>query len=467
MTKKQFSYLTFFTVLITVAIIAIQVYWNWKNFYDLKKSLTVDTQTAIDNSVDEYFIEVSKKNIEDIFSYKAIPINGNEQPRIKIFNDSTHKKRKSTVYIEKIEIKSDSLKKPIVISNFGDRLNLFGNTIDFKELIAKINKTFEDKNLSTNYILTYSNSEESDYIYDNSIQKVLSKIPSIENPENFIITNSNYISDDKELKFYITDLNYVTFKKAFSSLSLSLLLSASIILCMFFLIRTIKKQKQIAEMKNDFISNISHELKTPIAIVVSAIEGIQNFNEANDKEKTEKYLQISNTELQKLNTIVEKILENATLDNTDTKLTKSYTNITDLVQKCVQKHQLKTTKTILTKLEKDQIYFYVNAFHFENCIDNLIENAVKYGGDTIEIMLNLTQKKLLIEVKDNGNSIPKHLRSKIFEKFYRIPTNNIHDVKGFGIGLYYVKQMIERHNGVVSINSQEGWTSFKISLPNE
>src|SRR5690606_7555998 len=99
------------------------------------------------------------KNIEDIFSYKAIPINGNEQPRIKIFNDSTHKKRKSTVYIEKIEIKSDSLKKPIVISNFGDGLNLFGNTIDFKELIAKINKTFEDKNISTNYILTYSNSE--------------------------------------------------------------------------------------------------------------------------------------------------------------------------------------------------------------------------------------------------------------------------------------------------------------------
>src|SRR5690606_25605559 len=98
--------------------------------------------------------------------------------------------------------------------------------------------------------------------------------------------------------------------------------------------------------------NISHELKTPIAIVVSAIEGIQNFNEANDKEKTKKYLQISNTELQKLNTIVEKILENATLDNTDTKLTKSYTNITDLVEKCVQKHQLKATKTILTKLDK-------------------------------------------------------------------------------------------------------------------
>jgi signal transduction histidine kinase len=524
MNKKQFPYLSIFVCIITIAIIAIQVYWNWKSYEDTKKRLVNDIQVTVDNTVDKYFIDVYRENLYDLFPSqfaKAIPVHYDEYDTIdnnyanntfstrveqvipenvtaerkkvssiiifnkakkanhynrdssktftvKIGSNIQQKKTNNNINIERLKNKNNNLQQPIIIeTKSGQSIPLFGDSIDFKKLTLKLDKTLTKKGLNADFDLVHTKLKKVVFAYNNVAKKEITKTYIPLKYNNLIKVKSDYLFFNQEVKLHFKNLNFIAFKKTLNSILLSLALSIGMIWCMFFLIRTINKQKQIAEMKNDFISNISHELKTPIAIVASAIEGIQSFNDTNDKEKTNKYLQISEVELQKLNTIVEKILENASLENKEVELKKTNSNLSEIIEKSIQNHQLKTDKKLIFKTDKTSIICNIDSFHIENSISNLIENAIKYGGNTIELVLNQTQKNTTIEVKDNGNGIAKQFQDKIFDKFYRIPTKNIHDVKGFGIGLYYVKQMIEKHKGAISVNSGQNWTSFKITLPNE
>lgn len=511
MPKKQFPLLIINVSIITLAIIFIQLYWNYKSFVDTKKSVITDLQITIDNSIDSYFNEELSNNLQKLIkaSYKDDNflslnqyrselelIKANKKPTpfdkntpnktvknvsigsVYFKNDSikntkdkgkfrTKIKRDNRVTIEKIEIKSDSMQSPIIIqATAAEPINLFDNKINYKKLITKINTSLHKKGLSSNYVLKHAISKKLSFVYDNSICKTI-PIATKFDQTIAIHSKSNNINSNDRLSFYYKDLNYIVLNKLRFTITWSIILTISIIWCLIYLVKTINKQRQIATMKNDFISNISHELKTPIAIVASAIEGIQKFNTENDKSKTDKYLWISKVELQKLNTIVERILENASLENKEIQISKINSNINDIVKNCLQKHQLKTEKQLLFSSNENDVMYKIDTFHFENCIDNLIENAIKYGGDIIKIILNKNNNRISIEVKDNGIGIPKQYSERIFEKFYRIPTHNIHDVKGFGIGLYYVKQMIEKQNGTITMSSQHESTTFKILLRDE
>jgi two-component system phosphate regulon sensor histidine kinase PhoR len=229
-------------------------------------------------------------------------------------------------------------------------------------------------------------------------------------------------------------------------------------------LRIINRQKRIDEIKNDLISNITHEFKTPITTISSAIEGIKNFNSVNDPKKTNRYLDIASQQLEKLANMVEKLLETASLESDNLKLSKEPLNIVQLLKTNVEKHLLNTSnKTIDFISNQKELILDVDAFHFENAISNLIDNALKYGGNQIEVCLKLDKKMIEITVQDNGIEIDKNQHEKIFEKFYRIPKGNIHDVKGFGIGLYYSKKIIEKHQGTLEliVNSKN---IFKITL---
>jgi two-component system phosphate regulon sensor histidine kinase PhoR len=237
---------------------------------------------------------------------------------------------------------------------------------------------------------------------------------------------------------------------------------------LFYLLKIIKHQKQIAEVKNDFISNITHEFKTPIATIGVALESIKNFNVINDTEKTKSYIDISNSQLVKLNVMVEKLLETASLDSENLQLSKERSNVTDLIQLLVNKHSLELTeKSLSFKGSESDIYANIDAFHFENAINNIIDNAIKYGGQNINIILKSIPNGFTLSIADNGTSMNNVNKDKIFEKFYRIPKGNTHDVKGFGIGLYYAKKIIEKHNGVIHLDLDNQRTTFKITIPNE
>lgn len=256
-------------------------------------------------------------------------------------------------------------------------------------------------------------------------------------------------------------------KKSFTGILISFLLALVIISTLFYLLKVINSQKELAAIKNDLISNITHEFKTPITTISTALEAIENFNAMNDKTKTKKYLNLSSQQLNKLHLMVEKLLETATLDSEQLMLKKSAQNIVEITQKLMAKNQdLFPEKTINLSSEASEIILTIDDFHMENVISNLLDNAIKYGGDTINISISKDASNTQISVSDNGDGIDKTQQQKIFEKFYRVPKGNTHDVKGFGIGLYYCKKIVEKHNGTIDLKVIPNQTTFTITLPN-
>ena len=281
-----------------------------------------------------------------------------------------------------------------------------------------------------------------------------------------VSSKSTYLREDEQFKVFFKDFSSEALKRSSTGIFLSLLLSLSIISCLFYLLKIINKQKELAEIKNDLISNITHEFKTPITTVSTALEAIETFKAIDDKEKTKKYLAISSTQLKKLHLMVEKLLETATLDSENLLLKREKTDVVELVKNASQKNEFSiSNKNIIFHIIKEPIFIHIDPFHFENAISNLIDNAIKYGGDTIEVHINIVLNNLEISIADNGVEIEKNQREKIFDKFYRIPKGNTHDVKGFGIGLYYTKKIIEKHGGEIHLLPNSNNTIFKISLP--
>ncbi len=247
---------------------------------------------------------------------------------------------------------------------------------------------------------------------------------------------------------------------------LSFILSATTVFCLFYLLLIIKRQKHLSQIKNDFISNVTHELKTPIATVAIALEGISKFNTKNDPEKTKKYVDLSNQQLDKLNQIVEKILDTANLEHDQLEITREPADLVELLGKLIHRFELAypdhhlTNKTAMASLE-----YELDIFHFENALNNVVDNACKYGNGQVEVELEKTNKAIELRIRDNGPGIPSSYRDQIFKKFFRIPKGNQHDVKGFGIGLYYALNIIEKHGGIIYLASTESWTTFVITLP--
>ena len=176
---------------------------------------------------------------------------------------------------------------------------------------------------------------------------------------------------------------------------------------------------------------------------------------------------MSSEQLGKLNVMVEKLLETATLDSGNLELNKENFNIISLLDALVSKYKIQfPDKTFNTNIQLESLIINADIFHIENALNNILDNAVKYGGDIISIELKARKTNLDILVSDNGHSLTHENKHQIFDKFYRVPKGNTHDVKGFGIGLYYTKTIIDKHNGSITLELNKNLTTFKITLPN-
>lgn len=241
------------------------------------------------------------------------------------------------------------------------------------------------------------------------------------------------------------------------------------VLCFLYMLRTILRQKKLSEVRNDFINNMTHELKTPIATVSAAVEAMQNFNALSNPQKTEQYLQISRQELTRLSDLVEKVLHIAVEEKEDIELFREPVDINELVQHIVGNHRLKANKTVNFhySLLADPMVS-VDKTHLTSAINNLVDNAIKYSGDPAEVSVLVTRRGDLLQVtvQDNGIGIPHNYQQSIFEKFFRVPTGNLHNVKGFGLGLSYVKKIVEKHGGSISVKSEpEKGSAFMLEIP--
>ncbi|CAL2102113.1 Two-component system phosphate regulon sensor histidine kinase PhoR [Tenacibaculum sp. 190130A14a] len=352
---------------------------------------------------------------------------------------------------------SDSLQllknlKTIVISIQNDSLKL-------NELDSIFKSKLLTKNINTSFNLNHF---KHDTIFNTS-KNIHNNIFLLESDASPV-----FLKEDERIQIEYTNPTREALKRSITGILLSLILSLAVISSLFYLLKIINQQKELAEIKNDLISNITHEFKTPITTVSTALEAINNFNAIDDKEKTKKYISISSVQIEKLHLMVEKLLETATLDSEKLLLKKEPINMVELIEALVKKHQFTTSnKTIAFSSNKNTIETTIDVFHFENAISNLIDNAIKYGGNAIEIHLQQILNTLEVTIADNGPGIEKNQQDKIFDKFYRIPKGNTHDVKGFGIGLYYTKKIIEKHNGIISLTSKPNNTVFKIVLNHE
>ena len=190
-------------------------------------------------------------------------------------------------------------------------------------------------------------------------------------------------------------------------------------------------------------------------------KGIKNFNNENISEKTMRYLDISSQQLKKLNVLVEKVIETSIMESSELHLEKINLDIIKLIKECFEKHQINTSKNICFVSNIKHFNSEVDEFHFENAISNLIDNAVKYGGNEIKVVVSKNEKALIITVSDNGIGISTEDATYIFDKFFRVKNQNIHTIKGFGIGLYYTKKIIEKHNGTIELRKRN---TFEITL---
>jgi hypothetical protein len=254
------------------------------------------------------------------------------------------------------------------------------------------------------------------------------------------------------------------------TLLMSVLLVVLTVFCFWYIFKTIIQQKKLSELKDDFINNMTHELKTPIATMTVAIEGLQKYNALNDPEKTQRYLQTSRNELTRLNDIVSRVLNVAAFGNDEVKLVKESINVDELINDVIEVEKLKANKpvTIYYENKSDIKSIHADKLHFRNVMVNLIDNAIKYSNEQVLIVITCYKvgDNALFSVKDNGIGIPASHISQVFNKFHRVPTGNVHDVKGTGLGLSYVKYVIEAHNGSVMAQSEpNSGSEFIISIP--
>lgn len=238
---------------------------------------------------------------------------------------------------------------------------------------------------------------------------------------------------------------------------------------LWYLLRVIKREKKLSAIKNDFISNISHELKTPIATVAAAVEAMEGFGALESPEKTKRYLHISRTELQRLADMVNKILNIASYERHEFELKSEPVNIDILVEELISKYPLPPEKNISFQYHNKAGTSTVLAdqLHLHNVLNNLVDNAVKYSGQhvTIDIHFYRENQYNIISVKDDGIGMAASDLPYIFDKFYRVPAGNVHKVKGHGLGLSYVKHIMEKHGGWCTAESRPGKGSiFKLAL---
>ena len=250
-----------------------------------------------------------------------------------------------------------------------------------------------------------------------------------------------------------------------------LLLVAITILSFVFLYRNLLAQQRLAAIKNEFIGNITHELKTPIATVNVAIEALRNFDALQNPVRTKEYLDISALELQRLSMLVDKVLKLSMFENREIELKKEQVNLHQLAAEVISGMKLQMEKAgAIIQLTKNGDDFTIKAdkLHITSVLYNLLDNALKYSKEQPAITVHLARDShfVIISVADNGIGIPAAYKGKVFDKFFRVPSNNHHNIKGYGLGLSYVQHIVLQHGGMISVDSTEGkGSTFTIKLP--
>jgi signal transduction histidine kinase len=240
----------------------------------------------------------------------------------------------------------------------------------------------------------------------------------------------------------------------------------------FWLIfRGLRQQQQLTKLKNDFISNITHELKTPIATVSVALEALKDFNALNNPQRTREYIEISQQEMQRLTMLVDRVLKMSMFENQTLQIQPESFNLKHALQKILESLSLQFEKNravVNFQTEGEDFQIEADPVHLTNVVYNLLDNAIKYSKNEPQIDIRLVEQNgtLTLSIKDQGIGIPKEYQGKVFEQFFRVPNGDRHNVKGYGLGLSYVAGVVQQHGGQIILDSEsDKGTRFTLFLP--
>ncbi len=277
---------------------------------------------------------------------------------------------------------------------------------------------------------------------------------------------SNFLLELRQYSFFLV-------QKIIPQIGFSIFLFAITCLAFFFVYRSLREQEQLLAMKNNFISNMTHELKTPIATISVALEAIKGFDLQKDPIKTNEYLQISQSELNRLSLLVNKVLTLTKFEKGMSGFTYRDVFLDQLIGEILSSMKLQFEThgvNVQTDFQENTAFLLQgDSVHLSNLLYNLIDNSMKYSdGDlTIRIALKKENTHIVLVFEDNGKGIPAEYQKRVFDRFFRIPSGDVHNVKGHGLGLSYVAQVVEKHKGSILLDSQEGkGTRITIKLPN-
>ncbi len=443
--KRIFTIITILITLSLVGIIFFQVSWL--------KNMVLLREEQIKEKIDEAV---------DLVGHELEPYKGNYSPgpitKDNIFSDdfsleflrpATIGKRFTTAELsEKIRIafkkvELGKMRFEFVLANLDPRTNLMGKIERQSDNFPK-----EYNDTTNNYSKGY-----------------------------FLITPSGSAAENlaTDETLIVVGVDYKNF--AFQSLRLRIItavLFIIIIVTAFYLtVRTMLRQKKLGDIKNDFINNMTHEFKTPIATISLAVDAMKNEKVLQDREKIGYFSGIIKEENQRMNRQVETILKASQLEKQEVDLNLKPVHVHEIIKDVadnfgLQLEEKKGRAELLLNAENDLIN--ADEVHFSNLINNLIDNAIKYSKENTPIYIKITTqsngKNLTVRVEDNGIGMNKETLKRVFERFYRAHTGNIHNVKGFGLGLSYVKTIIEAHHGQIKADSTLGkGSTFTFELP--
>ncbi len=289
-------------------------------------------------------------------------------------------------------------------------------------------------------------------------------------PEDFFITTYYYL--DKENYKIVRFQNYTIhiIKNILPQIIFIIVLLSLSAFALLFTFRSYIKQIKLNMLRSDFINNITHELKIPVATAKAALEALRSFGMQMNPEKLSEYLEMVSMEMNRLDNLTTRVLNHSKLEKHQHHIEQAETEMNSFILQIVQKMNTLSFHNIQIDFEKteESIHLAMDPVYVEGVIRNLIENSLKYGGDQVHIKLKLWQenKKVLVSVQDNGPGIPKEYLDKVFDKFFRIPTGDQHNVKGFGLGLSFASLVMQQHKGsICAENLKGGGCIFTLKFP--
>ncbi|MCW3788310.1 sensor histidine kinase [Plebeiibacterium sediminum] len=445
----------------------------------------LNNENILDHITDGENKDLSNSGGGTFEAHFEIQSNGEpQQVTIKKENIDFNNKDDVQAMEQAISLMEDSIKR--VLGNNGnmDALNMF-NQFSYELQMRSVNPLQRLNTKNLNNVLDYElNARGIDLDYEYGIiNRNTGKLTNI--------YTGNYYKDDSDFKFvanlFPNDIFrswspialdiYFPHQGQFILKSLGVLFGSSIVFTLFILLtflytlRTIVNQKKLSEIKSDFINNMTHEFKTPIATINLATDNIANPMIINKPEHISSFLKIIKEENKRMNNQVERVLQMSLIEKRDFQLLPVEKDIHQLINDATQKMQLlaeQKSAVISSHLNAESTVFNVDEVHFTNVLVNLLENALKYSKENpvIDIITENNKNGIDILIRDNGIGMSKEQQAKVFEKFFRATKGNIHNVKGFGLGLSYVKAIMLQHGGNIFVKSKLGEGSeFKLFLP--